>query len=90
MDAAKPDNLELLCSIICRSGFTSRSEVTDVSGRGVGMDGVKAELDLVGGALKLESTSPAGTCFTFSWPAQDERSQSRDKGVATEKGRAAA
>jgi two-component system chemotaxis sensor kinase CheA len=44
-------------------GLSTRSEVTDVSGRGVGMSAVLAEVERLGGTLRIHSTPRRGTRF---------------------------
>ena len=39
--------------LIFQAGFSTAAEVTDVSGRGVGMDVVRRNIESIGGALKL-------------------------------------
>ena len=48
----------LLC---CVPGLSTRTDVTDISGRGVGMDAVKRAVEDVGGTLDIESTEGKGT-----------------------------
>ena len=47
--------------LIQRPGFSTREFITDVSGRGVGMDVVKANIDRVKGNLAIHSTPGQGT-----------------------------
>lgn len=47
--------------LILRPGFSTREFITDVSGRGVGMDVVKANIDRVKGNLVIHSTPGKGT-----------------------------
>ncbi|MFH2098917.1 MAG: chemotaxis protein CheA, partial [Pseudomonadota bacterium] len=54
--------------IICRPGFSTKSEVTSMSGRGVGMDVVKTEVERLGGTMSLETEKGKGTTFTLSLP----------------------
>lgn len=49
-------------------GFTSREAVTDVSGRGVGLDAVRTQLLGVGGEVVLESTPGQGAAFELRVP----------------------
>ncbi|MBK5197961.1 MAG: chemotaxis protein CheW [Methyloceanibacter sp.] len=53
---------------IFRPGFSTASAVSEVSGRGVGMDVVRNNIELIGGTVELKSTSPAGTIFTIKIP----------------------
>lgn len=54
--------------LIFRSGFSTKEEVSEVSGRGVGMDAVKAAMEQIGGALDLQSETDAGTTVTLRLP----------------------
>jgi two-component system chemotaxis sensor kinase CheA len=49
-------------------GFSTASKVTNVSGRGVGMDVVKTNIDAIGGTVDLRSTAGKGTTFTIKIP----------------------
>jgi len=54
--------------LVCRPGFSTAEKVTDVSGRGVGMDVVQSTVEGLGGSLSIESTSGEGTTFTLRLP----------------------
>ena len=64
--AALQDADALLLS--CLPGLTTVSEVTDVSGRGVGMDAVKRSAEALGGSLSIQSQPGTGTRFTLRLP----------------------
>ncbi len=49
-------------------GFSMAKKVTDVSGRGVGMDVVKTNLEKLGGEVSVESTIDKGSIFTLKLP----------------------
>lgn len=49
-------------------GFSMAQKVTDISGRGVGLDVVKLALDSLGGQLRVESQLGVGTTFTLVLP----------------------
>lgn len=49
-------------------GFSTAEQVTDVSGRGVGMDVVKNNVERMGGSVDLESRQGQGTCVTLCLP----------------------
>jgi two-component system chemotaxis sensor kinase CheA len=49
-------------------GFSMASKITDISGRGVGLDVVKLALDSLGGQLRVESQLGVGTTFTLVLP----------------------
>jgi len=52
----------------CIPGFSTAREVTDISGRGVGMDAVNASIQKLGGTLAIESEPGKGTRFTLTVP----------------------
>lgn len=54
--------------LACIPGFSTAKEVTDVSGRGVGMDAVNASIQKLGGSLAIESEPGAGSRFTLMVP----------------------
>jgi two-component system chemotaxis sensor kinase CheA len=49
-------------------GFSTSREVSDVSGRGVGLDVVKTNLQRIGGSVKVESEAGAGATFELTLP----------------------
>ncbi|HET8995868.1 MAG TPA: chemotaxis protein CheW, partial [Acetobacteraceae bacterium] len=53
---------------IFRPGFSTAAQVTSVSGRGVGMDVVKTNIERIGGSIDLRSKPGEGTCFTITIP----------------------
>jgi two-component system, chemotaxis family, sensor kinase CheA len=53
---------------IFRPGFSTATVVTAVSGRGVGMDVVKTNIEKIGGTIDLKSVAGAGTTFTIKIP----------------------
>jgi two-component system chemotaxis sensor kinase CheA len=53
---------------IWRAGFSTAAAVTSVSGRGVGMDVVKTNLEKIGGTIELRSIQGQGTTFTIKIP----------------------
>jgi two-component system, chemotaxis family, sensor kinase CheA len=53
---------------IFRPGFSTAAEVTAVSGRGVGMDVVKTNIERIGGTIDLRSAAGQGTSFTIKIP----------------------
>lgn len=55
-------------TLITLPGFSSRSEVSMISGRGVGLDVVKSQLEELGGTLEITSIAGAGTRWTMSTP----------------------
>ena len=59
-----------LQQLIFRPGFSTRTEVTDVSGRGVGLDVVVSQLESLRGHVEVQSTPGQGTRFLLSLPAE--------------------
>jgi chemotaxis protein histidine kinase CheA len=57
-----------LLNVLCQSGFTSTTVVSDISGRGVGMDVVASQVALMNGKLSLVSQIGKGTAFTMQIP----------------------
>ena len=53
---------------IMGAGFSTAQEVTAVSGRGVGMDVVRTNIELIGGSIDLKSVEGEGTTFTIKIP----------------------
>jgi two-component system chemotaxis sensor kinase CheA len=53
---------------IFRAGFSTAANVTAVSGRGVGMDVVKTNIEKIGGTVDLKSTAGQGTTFIIKIP----------------------
>jgi two-component system, chemotaxis family, sensor kinase CheA len=64
--AAMSDREALL--LCCLPGVSTAETVTDLSGRGVGMDAVRRTVEGLGGTLEVESTPGAGTRITFRLP----------------------
>ena len=57
-----------ICNFIFLPGFSTAAKVTSISGRGVGMDVVRANIEQIGGTVDLKSTAAAGTDFTIKIP----------------------
>ena len=55
-------------SFIFMPGFSTNKEVTEYSGRGVGMDVVRRNIEKVGGTISLESSPGQGTTFLIKIP----------------------
>ena len=54
--------------LIFRAGFSTREQVTELSGRGVGMDVVKTDVERVGGRVEVHSVVGSGTRITLRLP----------------------
>lgn len=61
-------NQESLMAFVCTPGFSMASRVTELSGRGVGMDVVKTQVNRVGGYLKIDTIPGRGSTFTMALP----------------------
>jgi len=57
-----------LLRVLGRPGFSTARSVTDVSGRGVGMDAVLSKVRVLGGSVELESAAGEGSTFTMRLP----------------------
>jgi chemotaxis protein histidine kinase CheA len=57
-----------LLSVLCQPGFSSQDVVSDISGRGVGMDVVAHQIETLGGRLQLETTIGSGSTFQLQFP----------------------
>jgi two-component system chemotaxis sensor kinase CheA len=58
-------NDEDIYLFIFKDNMSTKDEITDISGRGVGMSAVKAELEKLNGTVKIQSELNVGTSFTF-------------------------
>lgn len=65
--AARMSDYELL-RLIFQPGFSTADRVTNVSGRGVGMDVVKTNIERIGGAIDLQSSVGQGTTLRIKIP----------------------
>lgn len=59
---------EDLLQLIFEQGFSTAKEITDVSGRGVGMDVVKQKISSLGGSIEVISEINKGTSFIIKLP----------------------
>ncbi|MFI3173640.1 MAG: chemotaxis protein CheA [Bacillota bacterium] len=57
-----------ILSLILSAGFSTNEQVTEFSGRGVGMDVVKQNIEKVGGIVSIESELGEGSCMTLKIP----------------------
>ena len=55
-------------NLIFLPGFSTAQEVSNISGRGVGMDVVKRSVQALGGRISISSNPGRGSCFTMSLP----------------------
>ncbi len=57
-----------ICNLIFLPGFSTNDDVTEYSGRGVGMDVVTKNLEAIGGSVSVESAEGMGTITTLKIP----------------------
>lgn len=62
LSATEIDNLLFM------PGFSSKEEVSELSGRGVGLDVARSEILALGGRLSIQSEPGRGSCFSISLP----------------------
>jgi two-component system chemotaxis sensor kinase CheA len=61
------DKREIM-AMVFQPGFSTAAKVTNVSGRGVGMDVVKTNIERIGGAVSVDSTLGEGTVWRLTIP----------------------
>ena len=66
-EAASLDEKKIL-ALITMPGFSTAKEITDVSGRGVGLDVVKIKIESLGGRLDFETRAGSGSRFILTLP----------------------
>jgi chemosensory pili system protein ChpA (sensor histidine kinase/response regulator) len=59
---------EALTGLLFQPGFSTAHQVSEISGRGVGLDVVRAKVQKLKGTLAVRSTPGQGTCFTIRLP----------------------
>lgn len=68
------ENLEYskdeIINLIFQSGFSTADNISQVAGRGVGMDVVKNDILAVGGTIKIETEKNKGSTFTLTLPME--------------------
>lgn len=67
-DAAERMDQRECFGLIFMPGFSTKDAISDVSGRGVGMDVVKNRISSINGAIEIESIKGQGTCITIKVP----------------------
>jgi two-component system, chemotaxis family, sensor kinase CheA len=61
-------NGRTLADVLGEAGLSTAAQVTDVAGRGVGLNAVKSHIESLGGELEIESTPGRGTAVTLTIP----------------------
>jgi len=59
---------EEILNFITLPGFSTSSTISEISGRGFGMDIVKAKVEALGGSIKIETRANVGTKITLTIP----------------------
>jgi len=67
-DEAKTMDPEAAYGLVFKPGFSTAKTITDVSGRGVGMDVVKTNIEKLNGIINIESELGHGTRFRMKLP----------------------
>jgi len=57
-----------IAKLILSSGFSTADEISDISGRGVGLDVVKNKIEALGGQITIESKKDKGSIFSIQLP----------------------
>src|SRR5205085_361051 len=57
-----------MIALICEAGLSTASQVTAISGRGVGMDVVRSNVERIGGIVEVDSKLGEGTRMTLRVP----------------------
>lgn len=57
-----------LSALIFEPGFSTASQVSELAGRGIGMDAVRTSLHAIGAAIDISSRAGEGCCFTLKVP----------------------
>ena len=71
-DQAKKMTIEDKINLIFLPNFSTKNMANDMSGRGVGMDVVKRNIDKMGGTLKVETEEEFGTTFFIRIPIKEK------------------
>ena len=59
---------EEIDGLICAPGFSTAESISNISGRGVGMDVVRSNVEALGGRLEIHSVPGQGTTFSMALP----------------------
>ena len=67
-EEAQSADEESILNLLFMPGMSTASEVSDISGRGVGLDAVKVAVQGLGGSVSIQSRASGGTQFTLRIP----------------------
>ena len=59
--------------LIFNDNFTTKDEISNISGRGIGMSSIKIELENLNGRYEIQSKEDVGTTFVFKLPLKKEQ-----------------
>lgn len=68
LPAGATPNRDQLARMIFQPGFSTKEQVTDLAGRGIGMDVVASEVEQLRGTVSVDSRDGAGTTFGITLP----------------------
>jgi len=68
VDTQTPLSDQEIDELIFLPGFSTAEQISDLSGRGVGMDVVRRNIESLGGSIELLSNPGSGSCFTIRLP----------------------
>ncbi len=57
-----------IAELILASGFSTAEKISDISGRGVGLDVVKSKIESIGGTITIDSQEGKGSLFSIQLP----------------------
>ncbi|MCS7311953.1 MAG: ATP-binding protein [Acidobacteria bacterium] len=69
-DQLRRMSVEEICMLVTIPGFSTAEAVTEVSGRGIGMDVVRHRVEALGGTLRIETRRDRGTRITLRIPSR--------------------
>jgi two-component system chemotaxis sensor kinase CheA len=67
-EAAEKLSEQEIHRFIFAPGFSTAEKISDISGRGVGLDVVRTNIERLGGTVEIDTTQGIGTCFSLRLP----------------------
>jgi two-component system, chemotaxis family, sensor histidine kinase and response regulator PixL len=67
-EAASRLSIQQLSDLLFEPGFSTSSEINELSGRGIGLEAVKTEIEALGGTCTVRSQPYQGTTFSLQFP----------------------
>jgi chemotaxis protein histidine kinase CheA len=68
IDTAQKLSKEEIYEFIFASGFSTKDQATEISGRGLGMEALRQSVRALGGDLAIDSETGRGTTLILHWP----------------------